>query len=95
VDDNKLVSMCSRHVMPPSSGRINLLQVDADVSGWRKYVGHMARAESSVPYQRLSEVGREEMSYTKRRNLLITLDQWFTKWAVPPPGGRWDYRGGR
>jgi hypothetical protein len=23
------------------------------------------------------------------------LEQWFPKWAVPPPGGRWDYRGGR
>jgi hypothetical protein len=25
----------------------------------------------------------------------VTLEQWFQKWAVPPPGGRWDYRGGR
>jgi hypothetical protein len=23
------------------------------------------------------------------------VDQWFPKWAVPTPGGRWDYRGGR
>jgi hypothetical protein len=23
-----------------------------------------------------------------------SLVQWFPKWAVPPPGGRWDYRGG-
>jgi hypothetical protein len=24
-----------------------------------------------------------------------TVDQWFPKWVVPPPGGRWDYRYGR
>jgi hypothetical protein len=25
----------------------------------------------------------------------VLVYQWFPKWAVPPPGGRWDYRGGR
>jgi hypothetical protein len=27
--------------------------------------------------------------------LRVCLKQWFPKWAVPPPGGRWDYRSRR
>jgi hypothetical protein len=25
----------------------------------------------------------------------LRVGHWFPKWAVPPPGGRWDYLGGR
>jgi hypothetical protein len=28
------------------------------------------------------------------RHWSIILTHWFRKWAVPPPGGRWDYLGG-
>jgi hypothetical protein len=27
-------------------------------------------------------------------NYIKGLEHWFPKWAVPPPGGRWDYVGG-
>ena len=33
--------------------------------------------------------------YSVSRVLLYCVEQWFPKWAIPPPGGRWDYRSGR
>jgi hypothetical protein len=42
-----------------------------------------ARVLMSVPLQMCSTL------------CCIAIYQWFPKWAVPPPGGRWDYRGGR
>jgi len=38
---------------------------------------------------------KEGMSFESRMFCSIILAQWFPKWAVPPPWGRWETLGGR
>jgi hypothetical protein len=48
-----------------------------------------------------SFLNTRSVNWAKPRGNLLSfqclhyVDQWFPKRAVPPPGGRWDYRGGR